>query len=271
LDRQNPKRLEAKAKMSWTCPYCGQPQVISSKNSHSVDFAIYVGETTKGPSGLSVFAVACLNPGCKQLSLNLQMRARRNDEGYKLDLRKTTQVWQLLPESSARPQPEFIPKPLVDDYVEACRIRDLSPKASATLARRCLQGMIRDFCGIAKPTLFKEIEALREQLDAGTAAKGVTHESVDAIDSVRSVGNIGAHMEKDVDLIIEIDPGEAQMLIDLIEMLFEEWYIERDKRARRLAEITALSAQKASELANIMLAKLAEQNAGSTPGDTGPG
>jgi hypothetical protein len=43
-------------------------------------------------------------------------------------------------------------------------------------------------------------------------------------------------MERDVDLIVEIDPGQAQMLIDLIEMLFEEWYVERDKRTRRLAE-----------------------------------
>jgi hypothetical protein len=84
---------------------------------------------------------------------------------------------------------------------------------------------------------------------------GVTHESVDAIDAVRSVGNIGAHMEKDVDLIIEIEPGEAQMLIELIEMLFDEWYVERFNRTKRLAEITALSAQKASELADATAAK----------------
>jgi hypothetical protein len=50
-------------------------------------------------------------------------------------------------------------------------------------------------------------------------------------------------------------PGEAQMLIELIEMLFDEWYVEREKRAKRLAEITALSAQKAGELADAKLAK----------------
>jgi hypothetical protein len=104
--------------------------------------------------------------------------------------------------------------------------------------------MIRDFCGIARSRLLDEISELRKQLDESR----VTHESVDAIDAVRSVGNIGAHMERDVNLIVEIDPGEAQMLIELIEMLFEEWYVERDKRTRRLAEITALSAQKPNEL-----------------------
>jgi hypothetical protein len=102
--------------------------------------------------------------------------------------------------------------------------------------------MIRDFCGISKSGLIDEIKELRDQLDASAAPKGVTHETVDAIDAVRSVGNVGAHMEKDVDLIVEIEPGEAQMLIELIEMLFDEWYVERDKRTKRLAEITALRA-----------------------------
>jgi hypothetical protein len=180
--------------------------------------------------------------------------------GQQARLGKYLEFWQLLPGSSAKPQPDFIPKALVADYNEACRIRDLSPKAAATLARRCLQGMIRDFCRVSKATLFKEIEELREQLDKGTAAKGVTHESVDAIDAVRGVGNIGAHMEKDVDLIVEIEPGEAQMLIELIEMLFDEWYVERHKRTQRLAEITALSAKKASELAEAALNKALEES-----------
>ena len=115
--------------------------------------------------------------------------------------------------------------------------------------------MIRDFCKIVKGTLFKEIEELRSQLDRGEAPRGVNHESVDAIDAVRSVGNIGAHMEKDVDMIIDIEPGEAQMLIDLIEMLLNDWYVESHKRSQRLAEITALSVMKAKEIADAKLLK----------------
>jgi hypothetical protein len=115
--------------------------------------------------------------------------------------------------------------------------------------------MIRDFCGIAKATLAKEIDALREALDNHTAPRGVTHESLEAIDAVRKVGNIGAHMEKDIALIVDVEPGEAQMLIGLVEMLFEEWYVEREARARRLAQITALSAQKASDIAQAKLEK----------------
>jgi hypothetical protein len=124
----------------------------------------------------------------------------------------TSGHWRLLPQSNAIPQPDYIPTPLVEDYYEACAIRELSAKASATLARRCLQGMIRDFCKIAKNTLDAEIKELRTRVEQDKAPPGVTPESVEAIDQVRSIGNIGAHMEKDINLIIEVDPGEAEAL-----------------------------------------------------------
>jgi hypothetical protein len=113
----------------------------------------------------------------------------------------------------------------------------LSPKASATLARRCLQGIIREFCGIAKGTLDVEVRELHAAIAEGRAPHGVTYESVEAIDHMRKIGNIGAHMEKDINLIIEIGEGEAEELIGLIELLFEEWYIARNLRAERLAKI----------------------------------
>jgi len=151
---------------------------------------------------------------------------------------------RILPESAAKPQPDFIPEPLRTDYLESCRIKDLSPKASATLSRRCLQGMIRDFCGIKKGRLIDEITTLRVQVEDGSMASGVTVESVDAIDHVRSIGNIGAHMEKDIDLVIDVEPNEAQALIELIELLFDEWYIARRTRQDRLAAVQKIATAK---------------------------
>jgi hypothetical protein len=142
------------------------------------------------------------------------------------------------------PQPDYIPQPLRDDYYEACRIRDLSPKASATLARRCLQGMIRDFCGIAKTRLVDEINDLRKRVTDGTAPPGVQGETTDAIDAVRKIGNIGAHREKDISLIVDVDPNEAQALRGLIEMLFEDWYVARHNRQERLKQVQAIAAAK---------------------------
>ena len=67
---------------------------------------------------------------------------------------------RLLPKFASKPQPEYIPYALREDYDEACSICDLSPKAAATLVQRCLQGMIRDFCKINdKRTLNDEIKA----------------------------------------------------------------------------------------------------------------
>jgi hypothetical protein len=144
-------------------------------------------------------------------------------------------AWHLVPASEAKIYPEYIPKPVRDDYEEACLIRDLSPKASATLARRCLQGMIRDFHDISKGRLKDEINALKDR---------VAPQTWQAIDTVRSVGNIGAHMEKDINVIVDVDPQEAAMLIGLIEMLMEDWYINRHEREQQLSNIVALGEDK---------------------------
>jgi hypothetical protein len=144
----------------------------------------------------------------------------------------------LVPEANTKPFPDYIPSQLRDDYYESCLIKDKSPKASATLARRCLQGIIRDFWGIKKKNLFEEIAALEEKIDTATWK---------AIDSVRKVGNIGAHMEKDVSIIIDVEPEEAELLIWLIETLFEEWYIEKHVREEKMKQIADLAASKTAQ------------------------
>ena len=46
-----------------------------------------------------------------------------------------------------------------------------------------------------------------------------------SIDAFRQLGNIGAHMERDTNIIVDIDPGKVNSLIKLIELLMKEWYI----------------------------------------------
>lgn len=69
----------------------------------------------------------------------------------------------------------------------------------------------------------------------------------DAITAVRKVGNIGAHMEKDVNIIIEIEPQEAWQLIGLIELLFDETYIRSHKRQQRLQAIKQINEDKQAQ------------------------
>src|SRR6266542_6816273 len=58
---------------------------------------------------------------------------------------ETLEHWKLLPKSHAKVFPDYIPTGIIRDYEEACEIVNASPKASATLSRRCLLGIIRDF------------------------------------------------------------------------------------------------------------------------------
>ena len=64
------------------------------------------------------------------------------------------------------------------------------------------------------------------------------------LDGVRRLGNIGAHMEKDVNLIVDIDPGEAQKLIKLLELLMKDWYIARHNREELYNDILAIDQDK---------------------------
>lgn len=233
---------------NWTCPHCSRPQTVTDSNRQAE--RNFLHRIKHVDIGTHLVAIECLNDQCKKLTLTIGLYEwpTRHRAGGDM-LGDLIQMWRLIPQSTAVPQPSFIPEPLRADYYEACAIRELSPKASSALSRRCLQGMIRDFCKIAKNTLDAEIKTLRTAVEQNIATPGVTLESVDAIDQVRSIGNIGAHMEKDISLIIEVDPGEAEALTGLIEMLFEEWYVARHTRQQRLAEIAAIAADKKAKIA----------------------
>ena len=230
---------------NWTCPHCGRPQTATNEDQARGRIAFHMTESAFGRIGISALAACCANPECKKPTVHAEVK-RMKYVGLDLAFTKDEPLFsqRLIPESLAKPQPKYIPAPLREDYVEACRIRDLSPKASATLARRCIQGMIRDFCGISKGSLFAEINELKKIVDGDKAPKDISEESVEAIDHVRSIGNIGAHMEKDINLNVPVEPEDAQVLIDLIESLFDEWYVARNKRKERFASLNKLAVEK---------------------------
>ena len=144
---------------------------------------------------------------------------------------------QIFPKYKGKIFPEYIPKQIRQDYEEACLIADLSPKASATLSRRCLQGMIRDFFGITKSKLVEEINEV-----SNTA--GLSQSQKNALNALRQIGNIGAHPERDINLIVDIEPNEAQLMISLIEFFMQHWYIQRHEEEEMLNAIVGVAQQK---------------------------
>lgn len=193
---------------NWKCSFCGHAQVICDERYHHESNEISVDGWLNGAPILVFEAIVCANNDCLKLTLEVSLATRKDisrGKPYSVSMPTTTihNKWSLLPQSSAKPLPDYIPDVLRRDYEEACRIRDLSPKASATIIRRCLQGMIRDFCGIVKKRLIEEIEELRQRVDQGRAPAGVQPDTVNAIDHVRHIGNIGADMEADINVIVD--------------------------------------------------------------------
>jgi hypothetical protein len=229
---------------NWKCPYCGHAQVITEPRYDLQSWRLDIDGWEVGKAAYWAEAIVCANVECRKLSLSFAVGKHGGYVDQKAVLSEVVGYWGLLPGSSAKPQPDYIPEPLRCDYEEACAIRDLSPKASATITRRCIQGIIRDFCCITKRRLIDEIKELRRLVDAGQAPAGVQADTVDAIDHLRQIGNIGAHMEAEINVIVDVDPDEAQMLIELTELLFDEWYVAREQRTQRLTKLGVIAGAK---------------------------
>ncbi len=237
-----PSQIET---FGWTCPFCSRHTTITSNDISSSSHQLEIKNSQGYRVALSSFIV-CPNTKCKKFTFTVTLRDLRKREGpsppYGWAHEDILAKWDLIPESLAKPFPDYIPEVILTDYSEACLIQTKSPKASATLSRRCLQGILRDYWNVKPDTLSKEISKEIEQI------KDKVEPSIwNAIDAVRKIGNIGAHMEKDINVIVDVEPNEAYLLIELIEILLKEWYVAREERNNRVSKITAIATSKEQE------------------------
>lgn len=237
---------------SWRCPFCYQNATITDSDFQVLQHLLHLKNAIGDNLGATTEFTVCPNPDCKRITLTARMFvAVRSTGGFGPRVSGPPAIsWPLIPTSTARVFPDYVPAPIREDYTESCLVQDLSPKASATLARRALQGMIRDFWGVSKNRLKDEIEAIEDKVDPLTWK---------AIDAVRTVGNIGAHMEKDINLIVDVEPEEASKLIGLVELLVDDWYIARHERQQRLEAIVTMADDKQDERRNESRGPRAEE------------
>jgi hypothetical protein len=217
------------------CPFCDRDTTVTKERVSVETHVLYIDNAVGDHALVSRFIV-CPNSQCRKYALVAALHKAGLDQGNWTAVGAPIKRWQLVPPSRAMAVPTYVPQQIRDDYEEACLIVSQSPKASATIARRCLQGMIRDYWAISMRRLIDEIAALAGKVDGATW---------EAIDSLRKVGNIGAHMEADVNVIVDVDPGEADSLIWLIELLIKDWYVVRHDRQLRLAEVKRIADAKA--------------------------
>jgi len=116
-----------------------------------------------------------------------------------------------------------IPQDMAEDYEEACMVIGDSPKASAALSRRCLQAILREQ-GFKAKSLAQEIQKV---IDSKTLPSHIS----DSLDAIRNIGNFAAHPTKDTNSgeIVPVEPGEAEWNLDVVEALFDFYYIQPAK------------------------------------------
>lgn len=136
-----------------------------------------------------------------------------------------------------KPTPPEVPQEIKEDYEEACRVLPFSHKASAALSRRCLQAILRRR-GYVQHDLAKQIDALLNEQDTTKAIPTSLRETVDA---VRSFGNFSAHRITDQTTlqVIEVEEEEAEWCLDILEEMFDHYYVRPEQAAARKAALDA--------------------------------
>ena len=142
----------------------------------------------------------------------------------------------MLPTAGAyQKAPPEVPANIANDYDEANQVLGVSPKASAALSRRCLQGVLTTH-GYKGRDLFKQVEAVLDEKDTTKALPTALRENVDAI---RHFGNFSAHPITDLTSlqIVDVEPGEAEWCLQLLLDLFDHYYVAPARAAEKRAAL----------------------------------
>lgn len=222
------------------CPYCGNNTPLSNEYYKAITFDKNLNTALNSytPVSVSTENTDYVKSNKQSLITLHALRCAICDNTILRISKENAEFYNslpLLPSSDAQTLPDYIPLDIRDDYREAYDILYLSPKASATLSRRCLQNMLHDFWQIKTGNLYQEIQALEGKIDSNL---------FQAINGLRHIGNIGAHPDIKTSEIIDIDPNEAETLLKLIEILFEEWYINRHNKEQRVNAVINLKSKK---------------------------
>jgi hypothetical protein len=164
-------------------------------------------------------------PACRRLIVHGAI-IDMNNEGRETPV----VVWP--PRRATRdPLDAAVPGALAELYQEAAEVNAISPRASAALSRRCLQQLLRDK-GYFQRDLDKQIDAL---LDKNELPSEVARD----VDAIRQVGNFAAHPMKSTNSgeVLDVETGEAEWLLDVLEQLFAFWFVDAARRQARRDEL----------------------------------
>ena len=150
------------------------------------------------------------------------------------------------PKSSSRhPVPAEVLPEFATEYLQACLVLADSPSASAALSRRSLQHILREKAGVKRRTLYEEIETV---VNSGNLPSDIAQN----LDHVRKIGNLATHptMNEVTGEIVPVEQGEAEWCLEVIESLFDFYFVRPADSQRRRREfdnrMSAVKTQPAS-------------------------
>jgi hypothetical protein len=125
-----------------------------------------------------------------------------------------------------------VPEAYKNEFIEAYKVAQISPKASAALSRRLLQKILRQELNIKQKDLAKEIDEFINTKDASPRLKNL-------IDVIRNIGNFAAHPNenKSTGEIVDVEAGEAEWLLEILEMLFDFVFIQPKREQEQIKKL----------------------------------
>ena len=186
-----------------------------------------------GYEDLGWHAVTTPCASCNELIVRIVKRVLTDDGERVVEIDRLVH-----PPGRSRPtvDSEAIPQALKEDYLEACEVLEISPKASAVLSRRVLQGILKEQ-GCDSRNLHQQIIDVLAQ-DGPAALPGSLR---DTIDVIRHFGNFSAHpITQETTLqLVDVEPDEAEWCLQIVEELFRHYYVEPDRLRKKIGETGA--------------------------------
>lgn len=99
------------------------------------------------------------------------------------------------------------------------------------LGRRTLQAILKDQANATGKNLYQEIQSVLDSKQLPSHVSEVLH-------AVREVGNFAAHPIKSTSTgeVVDVEPGEADWNLDVLESLFDFYFVQPALTAKRKAD-----------------------------------
>jgi hypothetical protein len=211
------------------CPNCAVGVRLPTSASSDVFPARH---STESQWGFDIAHGFC--PECNQFIVLLR-RGTYWQQGYGDEAARElspTEEEVLYPKRRSKPLSQDVPERYRSDFNEAFACLDVSPKASAAVARRILQDVLENSFQLHGRSLERQIESFIARGDVPALL-------AEQVDAVRKIGNFGAHPLKNTSTgeVLDVEPGEAEWLIGTLEALFDFAFIQPERLKRQKVKL----------------------------------